>query len=358
MRALFVSRSYPPAIGGMARFSYSLGSELEKIGPSWTIANGLGKRALPLFLPYSLATAVLVSKKRGISLVHLGDALMAPLGLAVKKLTGLPVTVTVHGLDLTFDNVVYQAALDRTLYQLDRIMAVSSSTRDICLDRWPRVEDRVIVIPNGVENPGEAPDQHKLSVELEKFLNGKRVLLTVGRLVERKGVRWFVRCVLSLLDDDTVLVVAGEGAERESIKREAVNRGLEGRLLLLGRVSVPMLDALFARADIFVMPNIVVPNDVEGFGLVALEAAARGLPVVAADLQGIPEAIHDGANGFLVKPGDEKSFAAKVQFLLHLNAQARCELSTKTRSYTVDVFSWRRTAEAYWREFETVAGES
>jgi phosphatidyl-myo-inositol dimannoside synthase len=91
------------------------------------------------------------------------------------------------------------------------------------------------------------------------------------------------------------------------------------------------------------MPNVVVAGDVEGFGLVALEASVAGLPVVAARLQGIVDAVHDGGNGELVDSGDAAGFARAVLGALARSPAERAAM----REYTVAHFSWRAMADAY-----------
>jgi glycosyltransferase involved in cell wall biosynthesis len=347
MKPLFLTRSFPPSVGGMERFSESLSRELSCLGSSVTIANRRGKMALPLFLPYAFAAAAVTARRERVDLIHLGDALLAPLGVSLRRITGLPLTATVHGLDMTFDNAAYQAVVGRALPKLDHIVAVSQSSRDICVSRWPALDGRVSVVPNGVELLGEAPPSMSLPSHLEAFLDGRRCLLVVGRLIRRKGVRWFVDAVMPALAEDTVLVVAGEGSERGAIEAAIHAHRLTGRVKLLGRVDDATLEALYRRADLFVMPNIAVLGDVEGFGLVAIEAAARGLPVLAADIEGIPEAIHHGSNGFLTRSGDEVAFAKQVRALLALADADRRALGARFAAYTRDTFSWARTAQRY-----------
>jgi phosphatidylinositol alpha-1,6-mannosyltransferase len=89
--------------------------------------------------------------------------------------------------------------------------------------------------------------------------------------------------------------------------------GLEKRVLLLGRVSNATRKILLNAADIFIMPNITVADDVEGFGIVVLEAGSCGLPVVASNIQGIKDAVTQGQNGYLVEEGDAAGFAKKIQ---------------------------------------------
>jgi glycosyltransferase involved in cell wall biosynthesis len=173
-------------------------------------------------------------------------------------------------------------------------------------------------------------------------------------LVKRKGAAWFVANVLPKLPDKLIYVVAGEGPDEENLERAIANAGQEARVLHLGILDDATRDALYRRADVFVMPNIVVPNDVEGFGLVSLEAVVRETLVVAANLQGIPEAVHDDRNGFLVPPGDIDAYVAKIEGLLSLSNNERGALTERFRAYTAENLSWQRSAEMYWQCFEEV----
>jgi glycosyltransferase involved in cell wall biosynthesis len=342
----------------MERFSYSLATELARIGHARTLANRSGKKALPVFVGRAIIGAALAARRGDCDIVHLGDALLAPAGSLIKAITGLPVTATIHGLDITFDNPAYHAVLHRTIVKLDRIIAVSESTRAICLGRWPDLQGKVVVVPNGVEVRSRTSESCDLPAELAETLEGHRILLTVGRLVRRKGVAWFVDKVLPRLPEDAVYLVVGDGPDRARIHEAAAHRGLGSRVQLLGRISDETLEAVYQNADVFVMPNILVENDVEGFGLVALEAAIRGLPVVASNLQGIPDAIHEGSNGFLLPVEDTEAYTIRIRSLLSLSAVRRRAIGEKFAHYTSENFSWRQTALGYWRELESVIAKS
>src|SRR5262249_38015702 len=146
-------------------------------------------------------------------------------------------TVTVHGLDITYKNTLYQAVVPRCLSRLDAIICISEATRQACLERGVP-EHKLSVIPWGVELESfrSAATRRDLEAICQMDLAGKRVLLTVGRLVKRKGVAWFVSNVLPSLGPEYVYLVAGEGPERPAIEAAAMAGNLLSRVKLLGAV--------------------------------------------------------------------------------------------------------------------------
>jgi phosphatidylinositol alpha-1,6-mannosyltransferase len=122
---------------------------------------------------------------------------------------------------------------------------------------------------------------------------------------------------------------------------------VSGRVRLLGKLPGEMLAAAYRAADIFVMPNVAVRGDMEGFGLVALEAAASGLPVVASDLEGITAAVHHERNGLLVPPGSADAYTSTLTGLLSLPKEQRRHLGESFSEYTLQTYGWDRAAERY-----------
>jgi phosphatidylinositol alpha-1,6-mannosyltransferase len=295
------------------------------------------QRNLVWWLPVTALRAAAVARR--VEVVHLGDAVLSLVGALVKAVTRTPVVMTVHGLDLIFANAAYQHYL-RWFCRPDLVIANSSATAE---QARARGLGPVVVVPLGVDDR-KLTSREELASEVARLRTaGKRIMLTTGRLVARKGVAWFVAEVLPRLPDDVVYVVAGEGDARPAIEAAIATSGAYDRVILLGRVSDVQRDTLYVAADCFVMPNIVVPGDMEGFGLVALEASVTGLPVVAARLQGIVDAVHDGNNGVLVEPGDAAGFAKAVLEVLEYPPEQRAAI----RQYTLSRFSWHAMAEAY-----------
>jgi glycosyltransferase involved in cell wall biosynthesis len=253
----------------------------------------------------------------------------------------------VNGLDVVFARYGYQKVIPFFLRQADRIMAISESTKQQCKRRGVPAA-RLRVIPIGIDVEGRLPCAAAARAALASRhglpASGAKMLLTVGRLVERKGHAWFVANVLKRLPGEYIYVIAGSGPQAESIRNTSASQGLGGKVYLLGAVSEAEKSCLYEMADLFVMPNIDVQGDQEGFGIVVLEAASHGLPAIAADLEGIRDAVIDGRTGRLVAPRDASAFEAAI-------LQPDID-RTALPGIVASHFSWKKVAQRYHVEFE------
>lgn len=343
-KLLIITRNYPPQIGGLENFSFNLVAELKRHMSVKVIALGRTKPHLTWFMPAALMMGLIAARTKPIGLVHLCDGLLAPIGRLLKVFSKARVTASVHGLDVTFPHPVYQRVVPACLKRLDRIVCVSQSTRDECLRRAIPGE-QCVVIPNGI-HPEEIwlpASKSSLIQEVEAVLRcrlgGKKILLTVGRLVKRKGVGWFIENVLPRLDQNYVYVVVGTGPEYSAIQDMVRRKQFRCRIVLAGRQPDRLRNCLLNCADAFIMPNITIPGDVEGFGISALEAGACGLPVIASGIQGIRDAVIDGVTGYLVSEQDAEGFLSRIQGLDLDRRRVRSEVAGR--------FSWNKIGLAY-----------
>jgi phosphatidylinositol alpha-1,6-mannosyltransferase len=343
-KTLFITRNYPPKVGGLEEYSYHLIREFASHDTIYKITLSKSKKHLLWFFPYSFFRALYLIRKYSIQSVHLCDGLLSPVGLLLKILTGAKVTVTIHGLDITYDNQIYQNLIPWCIARLDRLVCVSHSTRDECMRRIMPCPN-CTVIPDGIR-PNQLylqQSKNELHRKLENLISisikNKKILFTIGHLVKRKGVAWFVENVMPRLEDSYLYVVAGEGPERGTIQEIVDQYDLKGRVLLLGEISNEDRRLIYNASDIFVMPNITVPGDVEGFGIVVLEAGSCGLPVVASDIQGLRDAVIDGKTGFLVEEGDVEGFSSRITDMNLKNDQIR-EIVNST-------FDWAKIYKDY-----------
>ena len=348
---LFITRNYPPKVGGLEKYSFHLIEAFAAAMPTHRITLSKSKRHLLWFLPFSFVKGLFIVSQYSIPRIHLCDGLLAPVGLILKILTGARVSVTIHGLDITYNNRLYRRLIPRCVARLDRIVCVSHATLDELLKRAPVLPENCIVIPNGIKPdemylPGPRKElQRKFEKMTHLNLSNRKIVLTVGHLVKRKGAQWFVDKVMPELPEEYLYLVAGEGPERDVIAKAIVNCGLKHRVFLLGEISHECRNILYNLADILVMPNITVPNDIEGFGIVAIEAGTSGLPVVASNVQGIRDAVIHGKTGYLV---GEKDVAGFVRRITEMNLEKE-----KIRNIVNDAFSWEKVSEEYRRFFFT-----
>ena len=346
-RVLFLSRAFPPVVGGMENQNFALSVRLPEVCRVRTIANVRGKLFLPLFLPYAILAAWLLRARYDVLL--LGDGVLSPVGYIASKLLRKPVVCVVHGLDITYSNRLYRRFWVRVFLKAsDRIIAVGRETVRVGMAAGIPAE-KFVFIPNGIERrlAIDPPVARKILEErLGEDLSGHRLLLTTGRLVRRKGVAWFVEHVLPNLPEEMLYIVAGKGEERSAVERAARRAGVEHRVRLPGFVSDELRDLLLHACDCFVQPNIPVPGTMEGFGIAVLEAASCGLPVVASDLEGLKDAVIDGVSGRLVPPGNPEKFAEAVRELL-ADETFRRDFGKKASEFVLEHCTWEKIVRRY-----------
>jgi phosphatidyl-myo-inositol dimannoside synthase len=335
LRVLYVSHSFPVPgrplsnIGGMQRAAVDLERALAahpafdltticlETSWRWTALR------TPPFLLSLLSRIPRLVRERGIDVVLFSSmvtASIAPLIEARVRSAGAILAAIPVGRDVTLPNPLYQRLVPQVLRALDVVLPISRATAAECLARGAPT-DRVRVVPCGVGFPasqvGKASARRTV-LELVRA-GGHRIpddallLLSVGRHQERKGFHWFVEQVVPLLEARVFYLLAGSGPATPLVRGAMDRAGAGDRTVLLGQVGAEILATLYRGSDLFVMPNVPIAGDIEGFGIVMIEAGAAGLPVLAADLDGIRDVITPGENGRLVPGRDAPAFARAVQ---------------------------------------------
>ncbi len=206
------------------------------------------------------------------------------------------VTVTAHGLDVSWAHPFYQWMIRRFLPRAKLIHCVSRATANAVIARGVD-PGRIVILPCGI---GDVSVSSGSAGDIPR-------LVTVGRLVERKGVVWFLAEVLPLLialRGDIKYHIVGTGPAEQSIKKVIREKSLQEAVFLHGELDDATRDALVEQSNVFLMPNVPVPGDMEGFGIACIEASARGIPIVAANSEGLRDAVIEGETGTLFHPGD------------------------------------------------------
>ena len=189
------------------------------------------------------------------------------------------------------------------------------------------------------------PSVDENSADFPALLNtdSKKTILTVGRLVKRKGIDNLIRAFSLVIKDDSgvQLEIVGDGPERIRLERLVAGLNLPLSVTFFGELRGSALYERYRRCDIFALPSKTLPGDVEGFGTVFLEAGLFGKPSVGTLSGGIPEAIIDGVTGILVKEGDVSGLATALRRLLGDRELSR-KLGDNARSRVIREFTWER----------------
>lgn len=372
MRILYVSHSFPlpgdplSNVGGMQRVAQGLHSALAGhpevelrsllLETSWKAT----PYRMPKYLGGVLARLPAIVRREKIDVVlhssMVTASLTPPLKRAIRAAGALVAAIPV-GRDVTLPTPPYQWWVPRVLGSLDLVFPISQATGRECLARGLDPE-RMEVVPCGVDTQlfGAPRDRgaarrallREIGETPETVPDDTLLLVSVGRHQERKGFQWFTAEVMPRFPSGVLYLVTGEGPMTGRI-REAVDRhGLASSVRLLGKVPEETLGRLYRGADLFVMPNVPVPGDIEGFGVVMLEAGMCGMPVVAADLEGISDVIREGENGHLVPPRDADAFARVIS--AYRGDPARiAEASRRAAAHTAGHFGWPAIADRFVR---------
>ena len=243
------------------------------------------------------------------------------IGLRLKRAIGLPYVIWAHG------NEILSAARSdwsrprEALLAADRVFANSHFTAGLLGDMGVRPDRTEVLHPGcdlGLFGP-RAPD-----LLLRRQVLGTRadgpVVVSVGNLVERKGHDRVIQALPTIAASvpDVTYLIVGEGIHRPSLEALVDQTGVRDRVIFTGRVAREALPGLIGLADVFALPSRarIDQCDVEGFGLVFLEAAACGKPVIAGRSGGVPDALIDGETGILVDPEDTAGLSAALIRLL------------------------------------------
>lgn len=379
MRIGLVTAEFPPDLGGVETYSWQLAKELgrrEGIVPT-VYCSRVSSSLLP---PDGVQLAPVLSTCRDrdwatleAEPIDIWHALSAP--YAWLALTGRPTVVSVHGNDFLYpylptarpalaetplwrwEEWVWKRfaghwrratlkLVEQSLPKAHAIFANSRYTADVLARQIPASASRIDVTWVGVDEE---------FLRIERRPRGPRPrLLTVSRLSEpRKNVGLVIRALGALRERyDFEYTVAGDGKERESLEALSAECGIRERVVFTGRVSDEKLKELYAEADLFVLTSSVIPGSHEGFGIVYLEAAAAGVPSLAARLAGAVDAVEDGASGFFV---DEVSVPSLVNALdSFLSGRQRFDVET-CRAFARR-FKWSSIVDRMLARYPEVGG--
>lgn len=310
------------------------------------------------FMAGSFRTIKRMAAQREIDAVLFSSMVTASMAVKLQphlKANGVLSAAIVHGLDVTMDLKPYQTFVPKVFDALDLVLPVSRATAVACVERGLDPE-RAVVVPNGIDidrfplPPGTRRARRELLHELgavdRPLADSDFVLVSVGRQVRRKGFSWFIEQVMPLLPENVHYWLAGDGPENEAIRSSIERNNLQHRVRMLGRLSEGDLSRLYRGADLFVMPNVPVAGDMEGFGVVMLEAGLAGMPVVASRLEGIRDVIEEGENGHFIEPRNAWDFSEAITRYVYDLTELE-DASRRAADFVRDRYGWTAVADRY-----------
>jgi glycosyltransferase involved in cell wall biosynthesis len=356
-RILFLARRYPPSLGGIQTFSYKLcehARETREVRLHALTKDHIGH--LGWFVPTAYLTS-LIELAHDIDLVYFSDGVIASLAPYLRPFTSVPFATTIHGLELTYSGGLFSRLIHKGVQACDCVCVVSETTGELT-EKSGVDANRIRVIYNGIEpSVFEAADLERAKGGLERQLGltfgQNRVLLNLGRQIPRKGIADFLEKGFDLLDGDIHLVICGDGPDHARIL-EAAKRH-QDRVHVLGHVEDLTSSALRHFSDLFLMPNVRYPNDLEGFGIAPLEAMYDGLPVVAFAVDALVESCRQG--GYLVEPSNYQAYADQIHAYLNSPEDNRSSLRQEARNYIRREYPWSKTCNRYLETWDCLRAE-
>jgi len=237
---------------------------------------------------------------------------LIPQGI-VAAFTGIPYLVTGHGGDVgELNKHIFHLLKARCIRKAMGVTLVSAHLKTILEEKYSYHDAKVLSM--GCDTSLFSPASEDTVTSRLTLPESKRTILFVGRLAEKKGVEYLIR---AMQGTTCRLLIVGGGPLEADLKALSSRLSLDSRIEFTGPKTHEQLVSIYQQADIFCAPSITAKNgDVEGFGLVILEAMASGLPVIASNSGGIPDIITDGNNGILTPERDEDALAQAINLLL------------------------------------------
>jgi len=358
MKIGYFTDNFPPRIGGVATYSFELPYFMKKLNPEMEVnvfvfGKEDGEEDINGFRVYRFRkisvfhtgrTIFRIIKAGKFDIVH--ATTLFPVGFFVaifSKLFGTRSFLTVYGTEgiTSHGSLITRAVKYLTFFLIDQIFPFSQSTSRLMLRKYRMINKKKTKVIRPCIS--QLALEKKYNVR-EKFNidQGGFLILFVGRLVERKGALDLIKAVEETADKKVKLILVG-GGEQGVLAAYGSEHNLTNQVYFAGSVEREEILNYYQAAQVFSMPSFFdkTKDDIEGLGIVYLEAQINGLPVIGTKSGGIPEAIEDNKTGFVVEPRDVSALAEKIK-LLKEDRELYQTMSKRAVEFVKKEFDWQK----------------
>jgi phosphatidylinositol alpha-1,6-mannosyltransferase len=287
-----------------------------------------------------------IAEANNIDVVIFGAAApLALMSLSLRKSGVKKIIALTHGHEVWWAKVFpFNLAIKRIGKGVDHLTYLGEFTRQAIAEALTSESAKVMVkIAPGIDTAHFIPQPDSFNKRIELGLQDKKIIISVGRLVHRKGQDRLIEAMPAILDKipSAHLLIVGEGPYKDHLQKLVKKLSLNENVTFAGRVLYDKLPSYLSAADVFAMPSRsrFFGLEVEGLGIVYLEASACGIPVVAGNSGGAPDAVLEGVTGFCVDGSDTEHIASAV-IKVCSNAERASEMGAAGRNWIVDQWRW------------------
>ena len=370
-KSLLITLDFPPDIGGVGNYLYNLCSNFpnnnitvltqeNKFAKFDHKINILRKKLILKNIPIWPKWILLFFHVHDLVRIKKYQFLMAgqilPIGTVcylIKKLLKVPYLVFTYGMDITFSQYSKRKTnlIKKILKNADYVITISEYTKNELLKLGVEENKITKVFPCANFTPS-TPDLSRKNQIVNKYdLFNKKIILTVGRLEERKGQDMVIKSLPKILEKikNIKYLIIGNGPYKEKLLDLIKENNLENHVHIISNVINEDLNVFYNLSDVFIMPSREIKfsngkiKDFEGFGIVFLEANLYEKPVIGGKSGGQPDAIQDGYSGLLVNPESKDEIAEAIVKLL-TDRELYAKLGKQGRQRVLSKFHWKNEA--------------
>lgn len=297
-------------------------------------------------------------KQYKVTTIHCGRCLPEGfIGYIFNKIYNIPYICYIHGEDVEAAATSRELSwiVKKVLANATTLICNSQNTASLILNNWQAIPDRTVILNPGCDTERFSPAEKNDDVKKSLGWESKQIILTVGRLQERKGQDMLIKAIPVIKQSipNVLYAIIGDGEEKQKLQTLVETLKIQDNVLFMSEISDEQMIQAYQQCDIFALPNRTVGQDIEGFGMVLVEAQACGKPIIAGASGGTVETMMVGKTGFIVDCTQPEPLANKLIEILQSPEQ--CKVTGNAgRLHVEKTLDWKVHAEKAKSIFNTI----